>query len=87
MIAPIGFVSDHMEIVYDLDTEARRLCEEMGLNMVRAPTAGTHPAFIKMIRELILERISLDAAPRYLGVRGANEDVCAVSCCQARKTD
>jgi ferrochelatase len=87
VIAPIGFVSDHMEIVYDLDTEARQLCEETGLNMVRAPTAGTHPAFIKMIRDLILERMSPDAARRYVGTRGAKEDVCPVDCCQARKTD
>ena len=65
VIAPIGFVSDHMEIVYDLDTEARRLCEETGLNMVRASTVGTHPAFISMIRELILERINPDAARRF----------------------
>jgi len=86
VIAPIGFVSDHMEIVYDLDTQARQLCEEMGMNMVRAATVGTHPAFIRMIRELILERINLDAERRYLGTRGAKEDVCAMDCCVARKT-
>lgn len=57
IIAPIGFVSDHMEVVYDLDTEARKVCEELGLNMVRAGTAGIHPAFVSMIRELILERL------------------------------
>lgn len=57
VIAPIGFVSDHMEVVYDLDTEARKVSEELGLNMVRAGTAGTHPAFVRMIRELIVERI------------------------------
>jgi ferrochelatase len=87
VIAPIGFVSDHMEIVYDLDTQARQLCEEMGMNMVRASTVGTHPAFIGMIRELILEGINPDVARRFLGTRGAKEDVCAVSCCLARKTD
>jgi ferrochelatase len=56
VVSPIGFVSDHLEVIYDLDTEAMALCRELGLNMVRAATAGTHPAFIKMIRELILER-------------------------------
>ena len=56
VIAPIGFVSDHMEIIFDLDTEARELCAELGLNMVRAETVGTHPRFISMMRELILER-------------------------------
>jgi ferrochelatase len=43
VIAPIGFVSDHMEILFDLDTQARELCAELGLNMVRAQTVGTHP--------------------------------------------
>ncbi len=82
VIAPVGFVSDHMEILYDLDTEARCLCEEIGLNMVRASTVGTHPLFIKMIRELILERTTPDAARRFLGTRGASHDVCPVDCCQ-----
>ena len=50
VVAPIGFVSDHMEIIYDLDVEARRLCEQIGLNMFRARTAGTHPSFVAMIR-------------------------------------
>jgi ferrochelatase len=57
VIAPIGFVSDHMEVVYDLDTEARSLANELSLNMIRSATAGTHPAFVGMIRELIVERM------------------------------
>src|SRR6476646_6355368 len=57
VVAPIGFVSDHMEVVYDLDFEAQQLANELGLSMIRAATAGTHPAFVKMIRELILERV------------------------------
>jgi ferrochelatase len=57
VIAPIGFVSDHMEILFDLDTQARELCAELGLQMVRAETVGTHPRFIRMIRELICERM------------------------------
>ena len=44
MIVPIGFLSDHMEVLYDLDTEARQLCDELGINMVRAATVGNHPA-------------------------------------------
>jgi ferrochelatase len=63
VVAPIGFVSDHMEIIYDLDTEAKALCRTLGVNMIRAATAGTHPSFIQMIRELILERTS-DASAR-----------------------
>lgn len=80
VLAPIGFVSDHMEIIYDLDTEARQLCEALGLNVVRAATAGTHPAFVKMIRELILERTEGIEA-RFLGVRGPSHDVCPAGCC------
>ncbi len=85
VIAPIGFVSDHMEIVYDLDTEARQLCDQLGMNMARAKTAGTHPAFIKMIRELIQERTAPGAPPRYLGNRGPSQDVCATDCCLTKK--
>ena len=53
VIAPIGFLSDHMEVLYDLDTEARAVCQELGVKMVRAGTVGTHPAMIRMIAELI----------------------------------
>jgi len=72
VIAPIGFVSDHMEVVYDLDVEAKRVAEEIGMNLVRAGTAGTHPAFVKMIRELMLERIN-DVVPG---------NICAPDCCR-----
>jgi ferrochelatase len=70
-----------MEIIYDLDTEARRLCDELGLNMIRAETVGTHPAFISMIRELILERIEPGREKRFLGALGPAMDTCAVGCC------
>jgi len=72
VLAPIGFVSDHMEVVYDLDVEARKVADEIGLNMVRAATAGTHPSFVKMIRELILERV-IDEVPA---------NICAPDCCR-----
>ena len=81
VVAPIGFVSDHMEVVYDLDTQARALCRELGINMVRAATAGTHPRFIAMIRELILERIDRNTPPQFLGDRGLPHDVCPPNCC------
>jgi protoporphyrin/coproporphyrin ferrochelatase len=87
VVAPVGFVSDHMEIVYDLDTEARKVCEEIGLNMVRSATAGTHPAFIKMIRELILERIDQNTQRRSVGTHGPRHEVCAPDCCLAKKVD
>jgi protoporphyrin/coproporphyrin ferrochelatase len=80
LVAPIGFVSDHMEIVYDLDFEAQNLARELGMTMVRAATAGTHPLFIKMIRELIRERTD-NEPPRLAGTRGPAHVVCPADCC------
>ena len=57
VISPIGFVSDHLEVLFDLDVEARDTAAELGLNLVRAASASTHPAFVAMIRELIEERL------------------------------
>jgi ferrochelatase len=85
VIAPIGFISDHMEVIYDLDTEARQLCESIGLNMVRASTVGTHPQFIQMIRELILERMEPERERRFLGTEGPRADVCAPDCCSLNR--
>lgn len=80
LIAPIGFLSDHIEILYDLDIEARDLCNELGINMVRAATVGSHPQFVEMIRELIEERLGA-AQPRWLGTFGPSHDVCPADCC------
>jgi ferrochelatase len=80
-IVPIGFVSDHMEVIYDLDTEARNLCADLGLNMVRAKTAGAHPKFIEMIRNLILERMAEDPKRICLGGMGPSPAVCPHGCC------
>ena len=90
VVVPIGFVSDHMEVLYDLDTEARDLCSELGLRMVRVPCAGTHPRFITMIRELIQERVAITEGVigverRALGSMGGSHDVCALDCCPAPK--
>ena len=81
VISPVGFISDHMEVLYDLDTEARALCEKINLNMVRASTVGAHPTFVRMIRELVLERTSPETPRRFLGARGPSHDVCSVECC------
>jgi protoporphyrin/coproporphyrin ferrochelatase len=70
VMVPIGFVSDHMEVVYDLDTEARDVAAEIGLPMERAATVGTHPRFVRMVRELMEEP---EPVP------------CAVTCCPAPK--
>jgi ferrochelatase len=81
VIAPVGFLSDHMEILFDLDTEARQLCQELGINLVRAQTVGTHPAFVRMIRELILERTSDQPERRAIGQYPPSHDVCQPGCC------
>ncbi len=81
VVAPVGFISDHMEVLYDLDTEARALCDKIDLNMVRAATVSAHPSFVRMIREMMLERMTPDAPRRFLGQRGPVADVCAVDCC------
>ena len=80
VIVPIGFVSDHMEVLFDLDTEAQQVCDEIGLNAVRAKTAGTHPEFVEMIRELILERIA-GAPARHVGLEGPSQNDCPSDCC------
>jgi len=59
VVAPIGFVSDHMEVVFDLDTEARETAEELGLEMVRVPTVGVDVQFVSGLVDLVLERAAL----------------------------
>ncbi len=83
ILAPLGFVSDHMEILYDLDHEAQELATSLELKMVRAGTAGTHPAFIRMLRQLIGERLSENPTKLAVGFYGPNHDVCPADCCPA----
>jgi ferrochelatase len=81
VVMPIGFLSDHMEVLYDLDHEANRLATSLSMTLVRAATVGTHPLFIRMIRELIEERMS--GAPRRaaIGRYAASPDDCPSGCC------
>lgn len=72
ILCPIGFISDHMEVLYDLDTEAAALCAELGIRMVRAGTAGVHPGFVQLIRTLITEGAASPAMSR-----------CQPDCCPA----
>ena len=83
VLAPISFISDHMEVLYDLDIEARQLCGSIGLPMVRAKTVGVHPRFIACIRELILERTNPGSERKAVGLLGPREDVCGENCCPA----
>ncbi len=81
VIAPIGFVSDHLEVLYDLDHEARELCNELGMAMVRIRTPESHPRFVRMVRELIDERLDPTKPKLALGARGPHPDLCAADCC------
>ncbi|HYO24124.1 MAG TPA: ferrochelatase [Lacipirellulaceae bacterium] len=81
LVVPIGFISDHMEVLYDLDCEARDLCNSLGVPMQRAATVGTHPRFVRMIRELAIERMTGATERPALGALGANHDVCPADCC------
>lgn len=83
LLVPIGFLCDHMEVLFDLDTECAELCAELGISLQRVPTVGTHPAFVSMIRELIWERIGWQSDRRALGRYGPGHDVCPPGCCLA----
>jgi ferrochelatase len=81
IVVPIGFVCDHMEVVLDLDVEAQATAAEAGVNMLRAATVGTHPAYISMVRELIEERLHPDRERLSLGGLGPSHDICPADCC------
>lgn len=85
VVVPIGFVSDHMEVIYDLDTQAAEVAAKLGLPMARSATAGTAPGFVAMVRELLTERAAAErgenvARPGLSGL-GPMPDVCAAGCC------
>ena len=83
ILVPIGFISDHMEVIFDLDTEAKELCDALGIDLQRAATVGTDPRFVTMIRQLILERMSDEPDRPALGTHGPSHDVCPEDCCLA----
>ncbi len=87
LIAPTGFVSDHLEVLWDLDNEAAATATELGMTMVRAGTAGTHPAFVETICDLVRERLA--GAPKLaVGPMGPSWNECPVDdgCCLPRKS-
>jgi len=81
VVHPVGFLSDHMEVLFDLDEEAKQLCDRLGMAMERSATVGTHPRFVAMLRELIIERMTASPERRAVGRYGPNHDVCPVDCC------
>ena len=80
VVIPIGFVTDHLEVKWDLDVEAAARARNLGLRFVRAGTVGTHPRFVAMIRDLVLERTT-GAPRRALGPEGPAPDDCPADCC------
>lgn len=91
VLVPVGFVSDHMEVVYDLDTEALATAGELGIAARRSATPGDHPAFVGMVRELLLERAAAERgehpARPALGDIGPLWDRCPAGCCANARSD
>ena len=83
VLVPVGFTSDHMEVVFDLDVEAAEAAGRLGLPLARAATPGTDPRFVAMITELVAERRD-GAAPRALGDLGPSLEMCGPGCCGGR---
>ena len=85
VLVPMGFVSDHMEVRFDLDTEALATAERLGLPCTRAATVGTDPRFVAAVRELVLERAAVvrgeEPVRAALGRLGPSHDVCPLGCC------
>ena len=85
VVVPIGFVSDHMEVIYDLDTEAAATAKRLGLRYERVDTPGEHSAFVAMVRDLIIERAAAvrgeEPARSTVGALPPNPDVCPADCC------
>jgi len=87
LIHPIGFLSDHMEVLHDLDVEARGCALALGIRLVRSQTVGTHPRFVALLGELIAERTGglAGQTPRAIGRFGPGHDVCPLTCCLSQR--
>ncbi|MDZ5661960.1 ferrochelatase [Nocardioides sp. S-58] len=85
VLAPIGFVSDHMEVIYDLDTEALETAEKLGIQAVRAATAGVDERFVAMVRDLVLERAAAERGEEperpAVGALPPGPHICGAGCC------
>ena len=81
VIHPVGFLSDHMEVLYDLDEEAKMQCDELGMRMERAATVGISGVFVRTLAKLIKERVEGLSERPAMGQYGPSHDVCPVDCC------
>jgi protoporphyrin/coproporphyrin ferrochelatase len=86
VVVPIGFVSDHVEVIWDLDNEAHETATELGLEFARVATTGTHHAFVDGIADLLLERLA-ETEAQALSPLGPWPSVCAVGCCPNLRRD
>jgi ferrochelatase len=84
VVVPVGFVSDHLEVQWDLDVEAATIARELGLGFTRTPTPGPDPRFVAMVRELVEERLDPSRPRRALSLLGPAHDVCPAGCCRLR---
>jgi len=82
VVVPIGFVSDHIEVLWDLDTDATRTAGELGINLVRVPTVGTHPTFVAGLADLVQAHL---AASRDLAAGTRWAEFCAAGCCDGAR--
>jgi protoporphyrin/coproporphyrin ferrochelatase len=82
VVVPIGFTSDHMEVVYDLDTQAADAAAQLGMTMVRAGTVGTHPLFVRGLVDVLDEHL-VGQVPAALGALGPRINPCRPGCCPA----
>jgi ferrochelatase len=81
VVVPVGFVSDHVEVLWDLDVEARETARRLGLGFTRTPSPGTDPRFVAMVRELVSERLDPTVEKRALSPVGPSHDTCPLGCC------
>jgi len=85
VVVPVGFVSDHIEVRWDLDVEAVATAAEIGLGITRTDPPAADPRFVVMVRELVQERIDPAVEKRALSELGPAHDICPVTCCPAPK--
>ena len=83
LVHPLGFVADHMEVLFDLDTQSAAAAKEADVKMVRTPTVGTHPRFVSMLVDLVEEAAGLRADRPSLSKSGPRPDKCNSQCCPA----
>ena len=84
IVVPIGFVTDHVEVVWDLDTEAKETADEKGLAFRRVATSGEDPRFVEALADLVQERLDVQFPRRAVTDFGGTPDVCGANCCVGR---